>query len=167
MKGKHMEKDVPTIEQVDTVISDPNICGSENGKERMVAKILIFSAYVGEDEVQLSILSGLPLEAVKRISAMLKKNGVFGAGIDHHADYLENESSGVVLNCDIACGTNHLKRSVKDGEAAWKMTDEGLSYVEEKLLPKPEAQAMFDRIDKADGKKPGAWRKSWKGKKKW
>jgi hypothetical protein len=160
-----MSEEMLSVEQVEEILLDREVCGLDE-EELPVGKVLIFSAFVGEDDAKLVAVSGVPLEQVFSITKMLIKNGVFGVGIDHHKDYFENPHSTICLNCDIACGRDMLKRTTKNGEAHYQMTEPGLKHVEEEILSKPEGRAFMDSLDAQEGKKPGAWRKSWKGKRK-
>jgi len=131
--------DIPTIEDVKEMLLDPDICGA--GEEEMpVGKILLFSAFVGEDDIALSSLTGLPIEEVFSISKTLIKNGVFGAGLDHYRDYFIDDHSAITLNCDIACGKNMLIRGCVDGEPTWKNTAEGKLEVERIIERKRQAK---------------------------
>ncbi len=133
--------DLPTIEVVETMISDPALCGLavNDFRARAVAKILIFSAFVGEDETQLSLMSGEDLLRTQEVCEALKKAGVFGTGVNHFEDYFRGEGMGITFNCDLACGQGMLKRSMKDGKATWQMTEQGSDYVQNDLLKNPEA----------------------------
>jgi hypothetical protein len=100
------------------------------------------------------------LEEVFAFTKTLIKNGVFGAGLDHYKEYFENEYSGLILNGDIACGQNMLRRGSKNGETAWKITEEGMKYVENDLLPhSPEAQELIGKLMESHGKPKSSWRK--------
>lgn len=120
-------KELITPEEAEKLLSNPEVLGLD--EEAMpVGKVLIFSVFVGEEEEQLSIASGVPLEQVKTIAAILRNAKVFGAGLDHRADYL-GDGGGLALGLDVACGQGQLMRGKpKDGEATWVMTDAGLDY---------------------------------------
>jgi hypothetical protein len=131
------EYEMLDLEQVDAILADKECVGvGPSDPEFPIGRILIFSAFVGEDEAKLAELAQLPIKQVFEISAILHRNGVFGKGIDHYKDYFEDEHSGICLNCDIACGKKMLQRGQQDGKASWKMLEEGLKYVEEELLGK-------------------------------
>lgn len=131
------EYEALTLEQVDTILADPKCVGVKEGDDGFpVGRLLLLSAFVGEDDERLQIATGMPIQQIFSITATLHKNGVFGKWIDHYHDYFEDEHSGIILNCDMACGQDMLERSLIDGQAHWKMIEAGLKYVEEKLLPR-------------------------------
>ena len=133
--NEEREYQMLSLEQVDTILADPDCVGLKDGDEDFpIGRILIFSAFVGEDDERLQIATGMPIDLIFKISGTLIKNGVFGKGIDHYHDYFENDHSGIALCCDMACGKNMLKRGLKDGEPSWVMCEDGIKYVEEVLL---------------------------------
>lgn len=155
-----MKHDLLTPEEAEIVLSSKDGCGLEpNSPDMTIGKVLLFSAWVGEDIPQLSIVSGLPETEVFAIAEKLTHAGVFGSGDDHAADYL-GDSGGLCLSLDVSCGMGQLRRGDDSTPAnqTWQMTEAGLDHVERELLPRPEAQALMDSLDKENGMKPGTWR---------
>lgn len=132
-----IERDeMPSLEDVDKMLNevigpDPSI------EELVIARILFFSAWLGENDAALAAMCRIPVEHVFGITSTLIKNGVFGRSADeHYKDYMENNNSGICLNCDVACGKGHLKRGTKSPtEPTWVITTDGLEYVTKELLP--------------------------------
>lgn len=162
--------DYPSVEIIESLLRDQEYCGvAASDAEINAGKILLFSAYVGEDSEQLAIATGLSLEDVRRISSNLQKANVFGKEVNHSKEYLGNDLSGLALILDIQCAGGHLQRSTpKDnGEPTWKCTEEGLDYVEQELLPKSEsARKLMDELDDFHGFPKGTLRKKISDRKK-
>lgn len=140
---------MPSLEEVCAVLEMPDIVGAEKGSvPHSIGLVLLFSAYVGENAEQLEIMTALPSAVVSCIIELLKKNGVFAAGLDHWEDYWTNrDGAGITLNCDIACGQNLLKRGVLMGEPSWVMTQDGCSYVESLIKKNPDAKIFMEELN--------------------
>jgi hypothetical protein len=123
--------DIPKLRDVRKILRKQEVCAND---ELPIGTVLIYSAYVGEDERELSRLSRLSMAYVAELCGNLRKNGVFGKQINHFSDYMESKNGGMTLALDISCGLNLLQRGSRDGEATYKMTDEGIDYVENDLL---------------------------------
>jgi len=151
--------EMPSIEEVETMLTDPDLCGASE-IEMPIGKVLLFSAFVGEEDAALAKATGMPLQLVFEVTKILIKNGVFGRDLDHYKDYFEDKKGSIALNCDLACGKNMLQRSERDGVAVWKMTEEGTKYVEQKLLPQSKAaQKLTEDVLESHGVPRSSWRK--------
>jgi hypothetical protein len=144
--------------EAEELLASDDLCGYEVGSDEMaIAKVLLFSMWVGEDDIQLAAVSAVPLPRVREISEKLRSAKVFGAGLNHRSEYMAKGGS-IALSCDIACGMGQLRRSHKDGKAAWQMTDAGLEHVESTLLAKPAAQKMMGDLQAAQGLPREGWK---------
>jgi hypothetical protein len=134
-----MPEGMPTPQDLeDVLVATGNITDSSTIFEMTVGKILLASAYVGEQPEQLAAFINFDIDAVRDICDRLTQSGVFGAGNDHESDYFRDDDTGVVaLGMDMACGLGWLERSRNDkGEPAYRMTQDGCQYVENELLPR-------------------------------
>lgn len=128
---------IPRPHTVRKILRKYDICLAD---EIPIGLVLIYSAWIGEDEQALLRYTGLPTETLHPIIHNLIKNGVFAKNLNHIHDYLNGSNPSMLLSLDITCGMNVLQRSTKNGKPAWKMTKYGKEYVKHNVIPKLRAQ---------------------------
>jgi len=139
--------ELPTFEDVCEALEMPDMVGAARGSiEHTIGLLLIFSCFVGENAEQLHIQTNVPAPVIEAISAILKKNGVFDTGIDRFNEYFKDEQSGIILNCDIMCGQDLLRRALKNGKPAFQITDLGVEFAENLMATHPGAMEFLDKV---------------------
>jgi hypothetical protein len=149
---------VPSAEELELILTGEGFNYKLGSVELDVAKICIFTIWVGENEEQLAILSSVPLDRVRIIAAVLRATKVFGAGLNHRHEYLK-DGGNIALQLNISCGMGLMERvGDSKGKATFRITQAGRDYVEGDLLTKRDAREFFDDLDRRFGAK-GEWRK--------
>jgi len=153
----------PSLELVEKMLRSEDVCGSGASDADIAAgKILLFSAYVGENPEQLAIASGMELSRVQEMVGNLIDASVFGKGLDHAIYISDDKNSWMTLMLDICCAQGRMARGNPhpDGEPTWKMSEDGIRYVEKDLMEhSPAAKELMDKLDEASGLPRGSTRK--------
>ena len=140
----------PDIEVIETLLDGEEYCGPDRKREpysRAIHKILLFSAFVGEDFHTLSLASRVDAKAVSEIIAALRTSNVFGCGLNHYEDYFLSTDSGIHLQLDSQCGLGYMTR-VAVKPRSWAMTASGIEYAENLAANNPEAKILLDHLVK-------------------
>lgn len=129
-----MNNEMPSIQEIENILIEAKVVEVGDDASMRIGKVLIASAYVGEDSKQLAIACGLAESEVVLVISGLRAGNVFGRNVNHAEDYLEGEESGLTLQLDIGCATGKMRRDDAK-EPSYSLTRVGKDYVEQELLP--------------------------------